>query len=54
VAMNSFKIQNSVVQTFPNEKLTIRPNVELDECNKLCIHYFSIWDHLGFGYSMCL
>ena len=54
VAMNSFKIQNWVVQTFPNEKLTIRPNVELDECNKHCIHYFSIWDHLGFCYSMCL
>jgi len=36
-----------VVQTFSNEKLTIRPNVELDECNKLCIHKFSIWDHLG-------
>ena len=42
VAMNSFKIKNSVVQTFPNEKLTITPNVELDECNKLCIHDFSI------------
>jgi len=41
-----------VVQTFPNEKLTIRPNVELDECNKLCIHDFSIWDHLGFGQSV--
>ena len=22
-------------------------NVELDECNKLCIDDFSIWDHLG-------
>ena len=42
VAMNSLKIQNSVVQTFLNEKLTIRPNIELDECNKLCIHDFSI------------
>ena len=42
VAMSSLKIQNSVVQTFPNEKLTIRQNVELDECNKLCIHDFSI------------
>ena len=42
VAMNYLKIQNSVVQTFPNEKLTIRPNVELDECHKLCIHDFSI------------
>jgi len=40
--MNSLKIQNSVVQTFPNEKLTIRLNVELDEWNKLCIHNFSI------------
>ena len=42
VAINSLKIQNSVVQTFPNEKLTIRQNVEFDECNKLCIHDFSI------------
>ena len=31
-----------MVQTFPKEKLTIRPNVELDECNKLCIHDFSL------------
>ena len=54
VAMNAFKIQNSVVQTFPNEMLTIRPNVELDECNKFCIHGFSIWDHLGFGQWVCL
>jgi len=38
-----------VVQTFPNEILIIRPNVELDECNKLCIHDFSSWDHPGFG-----
>ena len=42
VAMNSLKIQNSVVQTFPKEKLTIRQNVEFDECNKLYIHDFSI------------
>ena len=42
VAMNTLKIQNSVVQTFPNENLTIRLNVELDEWNKLCIHDFSI------------
>ena len=53
VAMISLKIQNSMVQTFPNEKLTIRQNVELDECNKLCIHDFSIWDHLGFGQMVC-
>ena len=51
--MNSFKIKNWVVQTFPNEKLTNRPNVELDECNKLCIHDFSSWDHLGIGQSVC-
>jgi len=51
--MNSLKIQNSVVQTFPNEMLTIILNVELDECNKLCIHDFSIWDHLGFGQRVC-
>jgi len=51
--MNSFKIQNLVVQTFPNEKLTIRPNVELDECNKLYIHDFSSLDHPGFGQSVC-
>jgi hypothetical protein len=38
LSMNSFKIQNGVVQTFTNEKLTIRPNVGLDEWNKLCIH----------------
>jgi hypothetical protein len=43
-----------VVQTFPNEKLTIRQNVELDECSKLCIHDFSIWDNLGFGQRVCL
>ena len=42
VAMNSRKIQNSVVQTFPNGKLTIRQNLELEEYNKLCIHDFSI------------
>jgi len=54
VGMNSFKIQNWVVQTFPNEKLTIIPNVELEECNKLCIHDFSIWDHLGFGQRVFL
>jgi len=42
VAMNSLKIQNSLVQTFPNEKLTIRLNVELDEWSKLCIHDFFI------------
>ena len=42
-----------MVQIFPKEKLTIRPNVELDECNKLCIHDFSIWDHLGFGQCVC-
>ena len=53
VAMNSLKIQNSMVQTFPNEKLTIRQNVELDECIKLCILDFSIWDHIGFGQSVC-
>jgi hypothetical protein len=51
--MSSMKIQNSVVQTFPNEKLTIRQNVELDECSKLCIHDFSIWDNLGFGQRVC-
>ena len=54
VVMNSLKIQNSVVQTFPNEKLTIRQNVELDECIKLCIHDFSIWDYPGFGQSVFL
>ena len=52
--MNYFKIQNWVVQTFPNEKLTIRPNVELDECNKLCSHDFSSWDDPGFGQSVFL
>ena len=31
----------------------IRQNVELDECNKLCIHDFSIWDNLGFGQRVC-
>ena len=54
VAMKSLKIQNLVVQTFPKEKLTIRQNVELDECNKLCIHDFSIWDNLGFGQRVFL
>ena len=54
VAMNYLKIQNSMVQTFPNEKLTIRQNVEIDECIKLCIHDFSIWDHLGFGQRVFL
>ena len=54
VAMSSMKIQNSVVQTFPNGKLTIRQNVELDECNKLYIHDVSIWDNLGFGQRVCL
>jgi hypothetical protein len=29
---------------FTNEMLTIRPNVGLDEWNKLCIHEFSIRD----------
>ena len=43
-----------MVQTFPKEKLTIRQNVELDECNKLCIHDFSIWDNLGFGQRVFL
>jgi len=28
--------------------------VDFDECNKLCIHDFSIWDHLGFGQSVFL
>jgi len=51
--MNSLKIQNSMVQTFPNEKLTIRQNVELDKCIKLCIHDFFIWNHLGFGQRVC-
>jgi len=51
--MNSLKIQNLVVQTFPKEKLTIRQNVELDECNKLCIHDFSILDNLGFDQRVC-
>jgi hypothetical protein len=32
--------------------LTIRPNVVLDEWNKLCIHEFSIRDHPGFGQSV--
>jgi len=54
VAMNSLKIQNSIVQTFPNEKLTIRQNVELDKCIKLCIHDVFIWDHLGFGQRVFL
>ena len=54
VPMNSMKIQNSVVQTFPNKMLTIRQNVEIDECIKLCIHDFSIWDHLGFGQRVFL
>ena len=54
VAISSMKIQNSVVQTFPNEKLTIRQNVELDKCSKLCIHDFSIWDNLGFGQRVFL
>ena len=40
--MNSFKIQNWVVQTFLNEKLTIRPNVELDEWNKFVFMTFSV------------
>jgi len=51
--MDSLKIQNLVVQIFPKEKLTIRQNVELDECNKHCIHEFSIWDNLGFGQRVC-
>ena len=51
--MNSLNIQNSVVQTFPIEKLTIRQNVELDECSKLCILDFSIGDNLGFGQRVC-
>jgi hypothetical protein len=42
-----------VVPTFTNEKLTIRPNVGIDEWNKLCIHEFSIQDHPGFGQSVC-
>ena len=54
VAMNSLKIKNSVVQTFPNEKLTIRQNVEFDECKKLCIPDVSIWDHQGFGQRVFL
>ena len=54
VAMSSMKIQNSVVQSFPNEKLTIRQNVVLYECYKLGIHDFSIWDNLGFGQRVCL
>ena len=53
VAIDSLKIQNSMVQTFPNEKLTIRQNVELDECSKLCIHDFYIWDNLGFSQRVC-
>jgi hypothetical protein len=53
LAMNSFKIQNCVVQTFTNETLTIKPNVGLDEWNKLCINEFSIRDHPGFGQSVC-
>ena len=28
---------------------TIFEYVERDEWNKLCIHDFSIWDHLGYG-----
>jgi hypothetical protein len=43
-----------VVQTFTNEKLTIRANVGLDEWNKLCIHKFSIRDHPWFGQSVFL
>jgi hypothetical protein len=43
-----------VVQTFTNEKFTIRPNIGLDEWNKLCIHELSIRDHPGFGQSVFL
>jgi len=41
-AMNSFKFQNCVIQTFSNENVTITENVDLDEWNKHCIHEFSI------------
>jgi hypothetical protein len=43
-----------VVQTFVNEELTIRPNIGLDEWNKLYIHEFSIQDHPGFQKPMCM
>jgi hypothetical protein len=43
-----------VVQTFANKKLTIKPNVGLDEWNKLYIHEFFIQDHPEFQKPMCI
>jgi hypothetical protein len=48
--------QNSKLSgpNFYKWKVTIRPNVGLDEWNKLCIHEFSIRDLPGFQKSMCI
>jgi len=48
----NFKIQNLSGPTLSNAKLTSAPNVDLDEFDKLCIHDFCSWDHLGFGQTV--
>jgi len=52
VAVKIWNFKIWVVQTLSDEKLTITPNVYLDKVDKLCIHEFCSWDHLGFGESI--